>query len=200
MKNLLLILLLCSSANAFSQPSREYKKFVEQIKKDAKTDKNDKTVYNLLHDFYEQALQSDAGELQPDVSQRIQTLYADKNAKNLQILTLFLTYQEHVSQNASNGSQPDPALQMLIMSDLASEIKNTYDTVPVIIKIYQAETLSSNGQPKEAADLISKSLVEFPNSIPLKVYTYLDTKDEKIKADLIKNHSNHWMVQQFGIK
>ena len=105
-----------------------------------------------------------------------------------------------MSQSSSADSKPDPTFQIILMNDLESEIQNTYGSVPVIIKIYKAESLSSNGQSKEAADLISKSLVEFPNSIPLKVYKYLDTKDEKIKADLIKNHSKHWMVQQFGIK
>ncbi|MCK8143394.1 hypothetical protein MW871_15995 [Flavobacterium sp. I-SCBP12n] len=200
MKNLILILLLLISINSFSQKTDEYNKFIEQIKKDSKTDKNDETVLILLNDFYEQTLQSDIGELKPDIPERIQKLYSGKNSKNLQILNMFLAYQEHISQTAAVGKQPDPNFQINLINDLESELKNTYGNVPVIIKIYKAEALNSNGQNKESAELISKSLNEFPNSIPLKVYKYLDTKGEKIKEDLVKNHSNHWMIKQFGIK
>lgn len=200
MKKLILIVFVLISFQSFSQQTEEYKAFIEQIKKDSKTDKNDKTVYNLLNDFYEQALQSDNGELKPEIAQRIQNLYADKNAKNIQILSMFLAYQEHVSQPSALGKPSDSDFQINLMSDLEREIKNTYGNIPVIIKIYKAEALNSNGQINEAAELISTSLIEFPNSVPLKVYKYLDSKDEKIKADLIKNHSTHWMVQQFGIK
>lgn len=200
MKKLILIVFVLISFQSFSQQTEEYKTFIEQIKKDSKTDKNDKTVYNLLNDFYEQALQSDNGELKPEIPQRIQNVYADKNAKNVQILSMFLAYQEHVSQTSALGKPSDSDFQINLMIDLEREIKNTYGNIPVIIKIYKAETLNSNGQINEAAELISTSLIEFPNSVPLKVYKYLDSKDEKIKADLIKNHSTHWMVQQFGIK
>lgn len=55
-------------------------------------------------------------------------------------------------------------------------------------------------QTKESAELIDSSLKTFPNSVPLKVYKYLDTKNDQIKQDLVRNHSNHWMIQQFGIK
>lgn len=200
MKNLIFIVLLFLSINVFSQKSDEYTKFIKQLKENTTTDTKDKTVLNLLNDFYEQALQSDKGELNPDITQRIKKLYEDKNTKNLQILNMFLTYQEHINQTAAAGKQPDSNFQVNLMTDLESEVKNIYGTVPVIVEIFKAEALNSNGQTKESAEIISKSLIKFPNSIPLKVYQYLDTKDEKIKEDLIKNHSNHWMIQQFGIK
>ncbi|MBU4539191.1 MAG: hypothetical protein L6264_04975 [Weeksellaceae bacterium] len=200
MKNLTFIILLFLSINVFSQKSDEYLKFIKQLKENTTTDTKDKTVLNLLNDFYEQALQSDKGELNPDITQRIKKLYEDKNTKNLQILNMFLTYQEHINQTAAAGKHPDSNFQVNLMTDLESEVKNIYGTVPVIVEIFKAEALNSNGQTKESAEIISKSLIKFPDSIPLKVYQYLDTKDEKIKEDLIKNHSNHWMIQQFGIK
>jgi hypothetical protein len=52
----------------------------------------------------------------------------------------------------------------------------------LIITIYKAEALDANNQSKESAELISKSLIKYPNSIPLKVYNYVNTKDEKNKA------------------
>ena len=72
--------------------------------------------------------------------------------------------------------------------------------MPLIVIIYKAEALQANNQSKESAELISKSLVKYPSSIPLKIFNYENTKDVKIKQDLSKNHSTHWMVQQFEIK
>lgn len=200
MKNVILLFILLFSVNLFSQNTDDYKTFVEQIKKDSKSDKTDKTVYNLLNDFYEQALQSDQGELNREISDRIQNLYSNKQAKNLHILTMFLTYQNHISETAALGKQPDLNFQMKLINDLETEVQKTYGTTPIIINIFKAEALNSGGKAKESAELISKTLIKNPNSIPLKVYKYLDTKDEQIKKDLVDNHSNHWMVKQFGIK
>ena len=188
------------SVNAFSQQNDDYVQFVENLKKNTKVDKNDKTVYNLLNDFYNQALQSDKGELEQNMQQRIYESYSDTNSKNMHILGMFFLYQEHISKTIANGQNPDSKFLIYIINELESEINNIYGTIPVIIKIYKSEALDSDGQNQEAANLISKSLEEFPDSIPLKVYKYLGTKDERIKADLIKNHSNHWLVKQNNVE
>lgn len=200
MKKTILILFLIFTVNSFSQQSEEYTKFIEEIKHNSKSDKNNKTVFNLLNDFYEQVLQSDNGELNQNTLRTIQELYADHDAKNLQILSMFLAYQEHISESFGAGSEPDTTFQLNLLNDLESELDKVYGNVPVIVKIYKAEALNSAGQNQEYGELLRQSLIEFPNSVPLKVYSYLDTKDEKLKIDLIKNHSNHWMVQQFQIK
>ena len=200
MKNLITIFFIIMSVSLFAQKQEAYLNFVKELKKDAKIDKTDKVVYNLLNNFYEETLQSDAGEMSPQTLEKIQNFYADKNSKNKQILNMFLAYQNHISETAAIGKQPNSKFQVDLMSDLEEEIKNIYGNVPVIILIYKAEALNSDGQSKESAKLIDSSLNSFPNSIPLKVYKYLDTKDEKIKEDLIKNHAKHWMVQQFGIQ
>jgi hypothetical protein len=70
----------------------------------------------------------------------------------------------------------------------------------VIIYIYKYEALDSGNKKDEAKAAALQGLKEYPDSVPLKVYTYLTTKDDKIKNDLIKNHPNHWMVKQFGIQ
>jgi len=200
MKKTILIFFLIFTVNSFSQQSEEYTKFIEEIKHNSKSDKNNKTVFNLLNDFYEQVLQSDNGELNQNTLRTIQELYADHDAKNLQILSMFLAYQEHISESFGAGSEPDTTFQLNLLNDLESELDKVYGNVPVIVKIYKAEALNSAGQNQEYGELLRQSLIEFPNSVPLKVYSYLDTKDEKLKIDLIKNHSNHWMVQQFQIK
>lgn len=202
MKKLILFLFLIFAINSFSQQSEEYTKFIEEIKRDSKSDKNDKTVFDLLNNFYEQVLQSDNGELNQNTLQIIEELYADHNAKNLQILSMFLAYQQHISESfgAGAGSEPDTTFQLNLLNELESELEKVYGKVPVIVKIYKAEALNSAGQSQKYSELLKQSLIEFPDSVPLKVYSYLDTKDEKIKLNLIKEHSNHWMVKQFQIR
>ena len=47
--------------------------------------------------------------------------------------------------------------------------------------------------------MISEGLKEYSDSVPLKVYQYLKTKDQLLKEDLIKTHANHWMVLQYKL-
>ena len=200
MKKIILFLFLIFTLNSFSQKSEEYVKFSEEIKRNSKSDKNDKTVFDLLNDFYEQVLQSDNGELNQNTIRKIEELYADHNAKNLQILSLFLAYQEHISETVSTGRKPNIDLQLDLLNDLENELKEVYNKVPVIVIIYKAEALNSAGQSQKYSELLKQSLIEFPDSVPLKVYSYLDTKNEELKLNLIKKHSNHWMLKQFQIK
>lgn len=200
MKKLILLFSVLISVGCYCQNDREYEIFIQQLKSNAIPDKNDLTVYRLLDDFYEQVLQADNGELNEDIPLRIEQLYSDENTKNLHIFYMFMAYQQHISHTAGLGINPDSKFQVRLMTDLENEIKATYGKVPVIIKIYKAEAFNSNRQYKEYSILLAQSLSEFPDSIPLKVYSYLDTNDEKIKADLLKNHSNHWMVKDYLIK
>lgn len=200
MKHIAFIILILLSTNSFAQKSDGYLNLIKELKKETKVDKSDKTVYDLLNNIYEEMLQSEPGVLKPETIDKVQNFYSDNNSKNKHIFNMFFAYQNHITETAAVGKEPNSKFQVDLMSDLEEEINNVYGAVPIIILIYKAEALNSNGQTKESADLISSSLAIFPDSIPLKVYKYLDTKDEKIKLDLIKNHSNHWMVQQFQIK
>ncbi len=200
MKNIILILSILISTNSFAQKSNEYVHFIKELKKDSKIDKTDKAIYDLLNSFYEETLQSDVGTMKPETVNKIQSFYSNKKSKNKHIFNMFFAYQNHISETAADGKKPNSKFQVDLMTDLEEEISNVFGDVPVIILIYKAEALKSNGQSKESAEVINKSLISFPNSVPLKVYKYIDSKDENIKLDLVKNHSNHWMVQQFGIK
>lgn len=200
MKNILITLCFLFSICTFSQKTEEYNLFIANIKKESKVDKTDNQVLNLLNDFYQQALQSDDGELDRDISTRIQNLYSNKKSKNMQILTMFLAYQEHLNQTAAVGQLPNSNFQLNLISDLENELQITYNTVPAIIRIYKVEALNSDGKIKESGELVRSSFIEYPNSIPLKVYKYLSDREDSVKNDLVKNHSNHWMVQQFEIK
>ena len=200
MKKLILLLAFAMSLPLFAQQTQNYEQFIAQLKNNTRTDKNDRAVWNLLNDFYEEALQSDAGELNRNTVEKMQKLYADRKAKNMQILHLFMVYNNHISQTAAQGKTPDSGLQVGLMLELEKEMADTYGKVPAIVRIYKAEALVSNGQHKESADVISAGLLEYPGSVPLKVYRFLETNDEGLKTDLIKNHPDHWMVKQFGIR
>jgi len=200
MKKTIFIVLTFLSIQAFSQQNDAYKEFIDKAKKEAIVDGQDMEVYDLLNDFYEQVLQSDSGELNPDMATRIQHFYENKEAKNKHLLVMFLGYQEYISATTQARQRLDGDFQKSLLDDLEHEIEKTYGKVPVLIHIYKAEALRSAGNVEDAKKTISDALKNFPNSVPLKVYSYVDSMNEDLKMDLIKNHSNHWMVKQFGIK
>ncbi|MDQ0592033.1 hypothetical protein QFZ37_000402 [Chryseobacterium ginsenosidimutans] len=200
MKKLVLLLFLFFGINAFSQTAAAAKEVFEKIKSESQIDGNDKTIYNLLDEFYDKNLQSENDEMTPETIEKIQKLASDSTTKNLHILILFLMYQQHISQTATVGKKPNPDFQIATMRLLEDEIRSVYGKVPAIIYIYKYEALDNGTKKDEAKPVAIQGLKEYPDSVPLKVYTYLNTKDETIKNDLIKNHPNHWMVKQFGIK
>lgn len=200
MKKLVLLLFFFFGIYAFSQTAAAAKEVFEKIKKESKIDGNDKTIYNLLDEFYDKNLQAENDEMTSETVEKIQRVASDPNTKNLHVLILFLMYQQHISQTAMVGKKPNPEFQIETMRLLENETKEIYGKVPVIIYIYKYEALDSGNKKDEAKAAALQGLKEYPDSVPLKVYSFLNTKDDKIKNDLIKNHPNHWMVKQFGIQ
>ena len=196
MKKLTLIILFVTF-NAFSQPNEVR---INQFRSETKIDNQDKAIFNLLDEFYIQALQCDFGELSSDTPKKIDKLYQNKKTKNRHLLLMFMAYQNHISQTAAVGKKPNTKFQVELMTDLAYEFKNIFNKIPVLIYIYKFEALDTSGQNEETAKVLNEGLKEYPDSIPLKVYNFLSSNDEAIKTDLITNHSNHWMVKQFEIR
>ncbi len=200
MKKLLLIFFIIINLSLYAQNKPSIKDIYPELKKQSQIDKSDQTIYNLLTTFYEKNLQADQEEMTPEDIQQIERLVSDPNTKNLHILMLFLMYQQHISKTAAVGKEPDADFQIDTMNILESETKEIFGKVPAIIYIYKAEALESGHKKEESQNTVAQGLKEYPDSIPLKVYAYLNTHDATIKNDLIKNHSKHWMVQQFEIK
>ncbi|HCR75640.1 MAG TPA: hypothetical protein DIW37_04385 [Chryseobacterium sp.] len=200
MKKLILLFLFLSGINAFSQTAAAAKEVFEKIKKEAKIDGSDKTVYYILDEFYNKSLQAENDEMTTETIEKIQSLLSDPSTKNIHLLMLFLMYQQHISQTAMVGKKPNSEFQVETMKILNSEFQKIYGKIPAIIYIYTYESLDSANKKDEAKAVAAQGLKEYPDSVPLKVYHYLNTKDEALKNDLIKNHSNHWMVKQFGIQ
>jgi hypothetical protein len=200
MKKLVLFFLFFLGIHAFSQTAAAAKEVFEKIKKESQIDGNDKTIYNLLDEFYDKNLQAENDEMTPETIERIQKLASDSTTKNIHILILFLMYQQHISQTAAVGKKPNPDFQIATIKLLEDETKSVYGKIPAIVYIYKYEALDSGEKKDEAKAVAIQGLKEYPDSVPLKVYSYMTTKDESIKNDLIKNHPNHWMVKQFEIK
>lgn len=173
---------------------------LNQLKSQSTVDKNDLTVFSLLESFYLEGLQSDEGELSQKTAEKITAYTSDNRLKNKYLLMLFLMYQDHIVQTAAKGRKPNTDYQLACIQRLETEMRSLYQKVPTIVYIYKAEALQSAGRRDEAKAWVAASLQQNPNSVPLKVYRYLDSKDEAIKKDLVERHSKHWMVQQFGIK
>ncbi|MBL1221842.1 hypothetical protein JET18_13400 [Chryseobacterium sp. L7] len=200
MKKLIFILFLCIGLNTFAQTGNQVKDIFLKIKQDSKIDKNDRTVYDLLDEFYNKNLQAEKDEMTPETVQRIEKTASNPDTKNLHILLLFLMYQQHISRTSMAGKAPDTGFQIEALNLLENETQEIYGKVPAIIYVYKSEAFDGAGKKQEAKAAVDQGLKEYPDSVPLKVYSYLNTKDEVLRNDLVKNHPNHWMVQQFGIK
>lgn len=200
MKKLILAFFFCISLHTFAQTGAKVGDVFQKIKDVSKIDRDDRTVYDLLDEFYNKNLQAENDEMTAETVQRIEKLASNPDTKNLHILMLFLMYQQHISRTAMAGKTPDTEFQIEAMKLLERETQDVYGKVPAIIYIYKAEALEGGGKKSEAKTVVDQGLKEYPDSVPLKVYSYLNTKDEVLRNDLVKNHSNHWMVQQFGIK
>lgn len=201
MKQFLTIIFSLISFITFSQDMKErVEKTIIQLKEQSKIDSQDKSALNIINGLYDEILQSDKGELGPKTIEKLQNFMADENSKNKYLVTLFLIYQEHLDDTASKGMAPNSEFQVLIMNSLESEFKNIYNVVPAIIYVYKYEALNSNSKIEQAKEVLNMGLNNYPSSIALKVYKYLENKDENLKKDLVQNHSNHWLVLENKIK
>lgn len=196
----MLIVIFCFGLNTFAQSGNQVKDIFLKIKQESKIDRNDKAVYDLLDEFYTKSLQAENDEMTPETVQKIEKMASNPDTKNLHILLLFLMYQQHLSRTSMVGKTPDTEFQIEAIKLLENETKDIYGKIPAIIYIYKFEALDGGGKKEDAKATVDQGLKEYPDSVPLKVYRYLNTKDEVLRNDLVKNHPNHWMVLQFGIK
>lgn len=196
----LAILLFIPVAHSQSSTEKTLDSTLHRLKSASGTDASDTRIFDLLQSFYNEALQADNGDLSQETVQHVNNYVADTKTKNRHLLMLFLMYQQHISQTTAKGEKPNSEYQVALTKLLEKEMNAIYGKVPTIVYIYKAEALQSHGKIEEAKAVIVKALKLYPDSVPLKVYRYLDTQDEQIKKDLVQNHSGHWLVKQNGIK
>lgn len=199
MKKIISILLLFLGIFSFSQ-EQAFESVSQKLKSSSKIDKNDKVVANLLDRFYQEALQSEKGELNTETPEIINKTFEDKNLKNGHVLFVFFFYQDYISQTAMAGKPTNSKYQVQVTDFLFKESKEIWGKVPAIIYIYKYEALTNDNQTDKSKEIVSEGLKEYPDSVPLKVYQYIETNNIDLKTDLVKNHSKHWMVKQYGIQ
>lgn len=201
MRKLLIIILTltCSIANAQNN-NDSYLKTFDDLKSKSKIDKSDTTSLEIINNFYHDVLQSDKGELGSNTINKVQKFMASPDAKNKYLIEIFLMYLQHISETAAKNLKTNADFQVAAMKKLKNDFTELYDITPAIVFIYGSEAFESAQKIEEAKKEVLDGLNTYPNSIPLKVYHYLGTKNEEIKKDLITNHTNHWLVIQSNIK
>ncbi len=176
--------------SCFTSPSGNGLKILVKVNS---SQENHKEAFLILQKYYEELLQ----------------LPIDKSGKDITRLC-FVSYDTDLYLN--ENAEIYPVISTEDIRPYMGQSKEVFTTEPInndYLAVYEhcirftekkESYINSNGQTKESAELIDSSLKTFPNSVPLKVYKYLDTKNDQIKQDLVRNHSNHWMIHQFGIK
>lgn len=181
---------------SFSQEEQGIKEMINTLTKNEIRDSTDKTIYHLMDELFQGILQSDNLNVSQETIAKIDKIMKSDQVKNKHLLMLFLLYQNVVGQSAQSGTS-NPQAQLEILRTLSNEYSNLYNQIPVIIYIYLAEAYKANKQHEEVVKTLNVSRKLYPDAIPLKVYQYMETKDETLKADILKNHKDHWLVKQY---
>lgn len=181
---------------SFSQENSGIKEMINTLTKNEIRDSTDKTIYHLMDELFQGILQSDNLNVSQETIAKIDKIMKSDQVKNKHLLMLFLLYQNVVGQSAQSGTS-NPQAQLEILRTLSNEYSNLYNQIPVIIYIYLAEAYKANKQHEEVVKTLNVSRKLYPDAIPLKVYQYMETKDETLKADILKNHKDHWLVKQY---
>lgn len=200
MKRIFSILLILTFQVSIGQEIDEFNTVVNNVIATSSKDAKDLTAWELLNDFYEETLQSDSGMISTKTYERLDAFLRNEKSFNKHLITLFIAYQDYVGETARSGLPPDSKFQVFLINKTEEEIQKIYGKVPALILIYKSEAYNSDKQYELASKIVSAGLKEYPNSIPLKVYEYLNTKSTEIKQDLIMYHSEHWMVKEFMIR
>lgn len=172
-----------------------------EVNNAAVKDGKDLRIYNLLENFYNEVLQNEKGELSEKTIATIYELMENDAVPNWNVLFMFMTYQQHISETAAVGKPSDIGFQLLATDLLAKECLKIYKKLPAVVSIYQGEAFMSAEKTDKAMGIYKQLLTERPNCIPAKIYIYILSNDatekDKIFADLTKNHPDHWMVVEF---
>ncbi len=168
------------------------------VKNKTKIIPTDKTVAFMLDKMYDQTMQADNGQLEENVANKYRQFQTDTNLANRQIVLLFDSYQNIVTETSGKGLRLPANICISLMNALADECLSVYNSIPVIVCIYMREVLQSAGMTDDARRHFKMSLQFYPKSIPLQVYNYQLEQDPKIKkeelADLKRKYPKHWMV------
>lgn len=199
MKKLFFVLLFFLPFLGLAQEKESLQDILETLKKQVVIDSADKSIIGILDKLFVEGLQADVPNYSAETLKEFQDVYNDPHLKNMHVMALFMIYQNHITQYAQSGNS-DPKYQVEIMELLTHESREIFGKIPVIFYIYQVEAYNSAKNFVEAGRILKEARTIYPNAIPLKVYAYLNTKDDILKNEIIQKHANHWLVKQTKIQ
>jgi hypothetical protein len=165
----------------------------DKIKNDTKVDKTDLTCYNLTQKMYDEILQNDISEFKKSTIEEIKNYQSNRKSKNIYLFTTLMFYQEVITKSAEQKISK-PELQRDIINYLEKEFLEVYNKIPAIIYVYKVETLNLFDDKSELKKYIDEGLKNYPNSIPLKYYSYKYLKELTYKEELMRINKIHWLI------
>jgi hypothetical protein len=193
MKNYIIVISIFLASTVYSQTKNIIEKTFDGIKINSKVDKKDSTCYTLMQKMYDEVLQNESGVFTENTIKEINQYQNSRKSKNTYLLSALMFYQEVITKSAVDNVVK-PELQRDIINYLEKETVEIYGKIPVIIYVYKVETLNLFNDKSEVKKYIDKGLKNYPNSIPLKYYSYKYLNQQTYKEDLMKINKKHWLV------
>ncbi len=165
----------------------------DNIKSKTKVDKSDSTCFNLTQKMYDEVLQNEISEFKKSTSEEINEFQKNRKSKNTYLFTALMFYQEIITKSAEQKALK-PELQRDIVNYLEKEFLNVYNKMPTIIYVYKVETLKLFEDKAELKKYIDEGLKNYPNSIPLKYFSYKYLNEQTYKEELMILNKKHWLV------
>lgn len=192
-KYIILISLFLTSINFAQTKKNAVEKAFDKVKKSTKIDKTDFTCYNLTQKMYDEVLQNEISELKNSTMVEIVKYQNNRKSKNTYLFSTLMFYQEVILESAKEKTIRPELLKDLI-NYLEKEFLEVYNKLPAIIYVYKVETLSYFDEKSELKKYIDEGLKHYPNSIPLKYYSYKYLNDLTYKEELMRVNKIHWLV------
>lgn len=165
----------------------------DNIKSNTIVDKSDSTCFNLTQKMYYEILQNEISEFQKNTIEEISEFQKNNKSENTYLFTTLMFYQEVITKSAAQKVLK-PELQRDIINYLEREFLYVYNKIPAIIYVYKVETLNLFDDKVELKKYIDKGLQNYPNSVPLKFYSYQYLNEQTYKEELMKINKKHWLV------
>ncbi len=149
-----------------------------------------------LMDYFYNSFQDNGGPNGPNSEipkgiQLVKKAVIDPSIPNRDIYYLFHYYLSY------NQMYPDVCLNSILF--LKDVFQERFGYIHVVLDLYHFETLLNLGKNEEARNLLSGIISNNQEFIPLKAYSFNMEKNPELqnkkKDDLLKNHSEHWMVK-----
>ena len=146
-----------------------------------------------MQKMYDEVLQSENSELKESTITAIKKYENSRKSKNTYLFATLMFYQNVITKSA-NEKVVKPELQRDLINYLENELIEIYGKIPAIIYVYKVETLSLFDDKTEMKKYIEEGLKNYPNSIPLKYYSYKYLNEQRYKEELLKINKKHWLI------